>query len=282
MTGSVPGRVSFIVPTRNSARTIAACLSSVRGQTYGDVELIVVDNSSTDGTSDIASDLADRLISAGPERSAQRNIGARQSTGEFLIFLDSDMVVPPTLAQDVVAEFARDAGVQALVIPERAVGEGFWARCRSLEKDLYVGAADVEAARAFRRTAFESAGGYDERIHGGGEDWDLPERIAAGGGGIGRTTAEVVHDEGALALREDLGQKFYYGRTFGRYIRKRPDRAARKFFRIGFVRNSRLLVRDPVVAGGLVVLKTLELGAVLAGVGFAFISRHPAESRTTA
>ncbi len=69
--------VSFVVPTRNSARTIAACVMSLRKQSYADVEIVVVDNDSTDGTAQRAAAAgADRVVVAGPERCAQRNRGA--------------------------------------------------------------------------------------------------------------------------------------------------------------------------------------------------------------
>ena len=42
--------VSFVVPTKNSARTLEMCLESLRGQTHSDVEVVVVDNSSSDET----------------------------------------------------------------------------------------------------------------------------------------------------------------------------------------------------------------------------------------
>ena len=67
--------VSVIVPTRNSAATIAQCLTSVRAQTYSPIEIIVVDNASDDDTVRLARAQADQLILAGPERSAQTNRG---------------------------------------------------------------------------------------------------------------------------------------------------------------------------------------------------------------
>ena len=63
--------VSFVVPTRNSARTITACVNSLRAQAYPDVEIVVVDNESTDGTADRARLAgADLVVIAGPERCA--------------------------------------------------------------------------------------------------------------------------------------------------------------------------------------------------------------------
>ena len=95
--------VSFVVPTCNSARTIAACVLSLRTQTYPDVEIVVVDNESTDDTAERAPSAgADRVITAGPERCAQRNRGARDSPGEIVVFIDSDMVMEPALAAQIV------------------------------------------------------------------------------------------------------------------------------------------------------------------------------------
>lgn len=138
---AVPGRVSVIVPTRDSSRTIEACLASVCAQSYPDVELVVVDNGSTDGTPDVARPFAHRVLSAGSERSAQRNAGATASTGEFLVFVDSDMLLSPSVVEEVVLVFREDPGLQGLIIPERSRGTGFWARCRILEKELYLARA---------------------------------------------------------------------------------------------------------------------------------------------
>ncbi|MGH9891028.1 MAG: FkbM family methyltransferase, partial [bacterium] len=275
---AVPGRVSVIVPTRNSGTTIERCLTSVRAQSDGDVELIVVDNNSTDATAEVAARLADQVIEAGPERSRQRNIGARVSSGEFLMFIDSDMILSPLVALEAVQAFAADPDVQALVIPERSIGQGFWARCRSLEKVLYIGDPTVEAARIFRRTAFLEVEGYDERIHGGGEEWDLPERIVLAGRLIGRVEAGCLHDEGRLSLIGSMQKKFYYGRTFGRYATKRPRAALAKVLRTTFFKRARHLVTDPVPAGGLALMKASEGLSVAAGMLVSSVVRHPADT----
>lgn len=271
----VRNRVSVIVPTRNSVRTIEYCLQSVRSQSYPDVEIVLVDNRSTDGTCQVATSLADRVITAGPERSTQRNIGAAASTGEFIIFLDSDMVASAALAGEVVGELSRHPGLDALVIPERSIGKGFWAKCRILEKQLYVGDPDMEAARAFRFSAFDRVGGYDEALQAGGEDWDLPDRLAEAGRLIGRVRSEVVHDEGRLSLRADLRKKFYYGRSLGRYVWKHPKRSIFKVLRRSWYRNFHLLWRDPLHSAGMLVLKLMEAGAAMAGMLAGMRRAHP-------
>ena len=68
--------VSVIIPTRDSDRTLESCLSSIRAQSYAPIEIIVVDNHSTDRTLRIAISHCDVVETFGPERSAQRNRGA--------------------------------------------------------------------------------------------------------------------------------------------------------------------------------------------------------------
>ncbi|QQR52503.1 glycosyltransferase [bacterium] len=71
--------VSVIIPTRNSAATLDACLKSVAGQTYTPIEIIVVDRDSTDTTKAIAKRFTKHVYNHGPERSAQVNYGVTKS-----------------------------------------------------------------------------------------------------------------------------------------------------------------------------------------------------------
>jgi glycosyltransferase involved in cell wall biosynthesis len=256
--------VSVVVPTRNSARTLGACVESIRRQNYAAVELIVVDNGSVDATREIAAAGGDAVIDAGPERSAQRNEGARRAKGEYLLFVDSDMVLEPDVVAECVAAVTR--GAEAVVIPEVSFGRGFWARCKALERSFYVGDAIIEAGRFFVRDAFFRVGGYDETLTGP-EDWDLHARMRAAGSPLARTRAKIRHDEGELRLWDLAAKKFHYGRTMKRYINRHPDLARRQlrvlrpqFFRI------RALRVNPITFAGMIVMKTCEFGAGLAGI----------------
>jgi glycosyltransferase involved in cell wall biosynthesis len=257
-------RVSFVVPTRNAARTLAACLASIRAQQHDDVECIVVDNASDDDTVVIAERYADLVVDHGPERCAQRNRGAELATGAVLVFADADMVFDPGVAGDVHAWVGPDGdpGVGAVVIPELAFGDGFWARCRVLEKELYLGDPAVEAARGVRADDFRAVGGYDERFVGG-EDWDLADRLVAmRGRRIARTESCVWHDEGRIALGAAFTKKRYYGRGLVTYYRTADRRpVARRVFR-----EPARAARRPVLAAGLAVLKTVEFSGAALGM----------------
>ena len=172
--------VSFIVPTKNAERTIAACVRSLRGQhlepgVCDRVEVVLVDNHSTDRTVELATPYVDHVEIAGPERCAQRNLGAARSAGDVVVFVDADMVLEPTIAVESARAIAH-GDLDLLVLPELAFGESFFAECRSLEKRLYLGDASVEAGRAIRHTLFDTVGGWDETLTAG-EDWDLGVRL---------------------------------------------------------------------------------------------------------
>lgn len=257
-------RISFVVPTRDSARTLDACLRSLRAQAHPDVEVLVVDNASRDATTQIAGRHADKLLHRGPERSAQRNHGTAHSTGDVVVFIDSDMVLDPDVASRIAAEFAAQPQVGALVIPERSFGEGFLARCRQLEKDLYVGDPAVESPRAFRRTVIERLGGWNEALTAA-EDWELADR-AREVTAIGRIPAWIHHDEGRIRLRTTFAKKRYYGRWIEEYVRMRADSSGSRFARTALLRQPGRLLRHPVLTLGLATLKLTEAAGLILGI----------------
>lgn len=257
------GRLSIVVPTRNSARTLERCLDSATAQTHDDVEVVVVDNRSSDRTLAIAHARAHRVERGGPERSAQRNRGWRSSTGEYVLFLDSDQVLEPEVAAEAVAAFESDPAISGLVVPELSRGEGFLAECRSLEKRLYVGDSRVEAARVFRRSVLQECGGYDESLTGA-EDYELPDRLEAHGHRLGRIAARVWHDEGRVGLLSTFRKKRRYGRGVAGYV-GRPG-SAERLRRGPSPGRAHLLAEAPRHAGGLLALKLIDAGGLLLGI----------------
>ncbi len=258
--------LTVVVPTKNAGRTIEACLASIVNQKLGgdlgQIELIVVDNHSTDDTQTVADQYADKVIVAGPERSTQRNLGLAASTSDFVAFIDADMVLTPEVCGQAVEALL--AGTHAVVVPEESFGEGFFARCRKLEKELYLNNPDVEAARFFPVSLARSVGGYREDLIAG-EDWDFSDRMEAAGATLGRTEAFIRHDDGHISLRDTFKKKQYYGKTFQHYLRTRSDPSQRRMTRPAIVGVLRKLGRDPLIGSGLVVLKATEFSGLASG-----------------
>jgi glycosyltransferase involved in cell wall biosynthesis len=264
VTGDRP-LVSAVVPTRDAARTVARCLASLRAQTWPAVELVVVDNWSRDGTWELAGRLADVALRAGPERSAQRNLGMEWAAGEWVLWVDADMVLAPDAVERSLAA-ARAAGAGAVFLPEASTASGFWGRCRALERRCYAGEPRIEAPRLVRADVLGRTGGFDP-ANTGTEDAALRNRLLASGVPVAWADTVVVHDEGHVRLRAVLRKRFYYGRSLPAYRRAHPGAAAAQVrgTLAAYWRHRRLLAADPVHAAGMVVLRACEAAAWAAG-----------------
>jgi len=205
-----------VITTKNEEENIGSCLRSIKNQTYRNVEIVVVDNFSKDNTPKISKNYTHKVYLGGPERSAQRNLGISVSRGKYVLYLDADM----TLSSEVVKECVRlceERPVDALYIPERIVGEGFWVGVRDFERSFYNGTV-IDAVRFFRRSLFEEAGGFDENLTGP-EDADLDKRLRKIGN-VGIIGAELYHNEGRFSFKKYLDKKTYYSKSYSLYVEK--------------------------------------------------------------
>ena len=264
---------SIIVPTKNSAETLLACLTSIKNQTYPNIEYIVVDNYSSDTTQDIAKNNEAHLIIAGNERSSQRNAGAKYAKGEFLVFIDSDMELLPGVIHECVKIMQEHSNIQAIVIPEDSFGTTLWARCKNFERSTYANSPWLHGARFFRSSAFFEISGFQEDITGA-EDFDIQTRTvnAFGLSGIGYSSIAIRHNEGALTLTHLLKKKYYYGSTLKAYVNQQRNKhmlhkQANPITRIQlFFQNPTFLFRHPIIFTATCIMKTLEFCAL--GLGY--------------
>jgi glycosyltransferase involved in cell wall biosynthesis len=204
-------------------------------------------------------------VQAGPERSAQRNLGIDLSSGEYVLWIDADMVLTPHVVAEAVAEAERTSAL-AVFIPEQTVGTGFWTACRALERRCYVGVELIEAPRLIRRSWFEEHGGFVADV-AGQEDADLRMRLLREGRPLPHIRTLILHDEGRLTLPFILHKRFYYGQSLPAYHRAQPGaiRAQGRATVGAIARGLPLLAGRPVHAAALVGLRVLEAGAYGAG-----------------
>ncbi len=257
--------VSVVVPTRNNERTIEECLTSVRRQTHPAIELNVVDNASADATWAIAERIADRVVAGGPERSAQRNRGIELARGEWVLWLDSDMIMPP----ETVAEALRTAtmtGAVGVALPERTIGAGFWTACRALERQCYLDDPLLHNPRLIRREILTEDGGFALSMSGP-EDADLRLRLRQSGARIELAPVLVDHDEGRLTIRSIMEKRYYYGRSLPAFADSHEGAVARQGLTVArsYLRNWRLLAQNPLQSVGMLGLRGLEAGAYVVG-----------------
>jgi len=257
--------VSVVVTTRNSGAFLRACLESARRQDYPHREVVVVDNGSTDATMAIAHELADIVLTGGPERSAQRNAGIRAAHGDWVAIVDADMVLDPDVVSSCVAA-ATASGARAVHIPEVSFGAGFWSRCRAFERSFYLHDPIVTAARFFDRARLLELGGYDESLTGG-EDWDMSMR-ASEDGQVVFSKGVIRHDEGRPTLPVLFAKRYYYARSWPAFVRKHGSAALARLTpaRRALWRNVGRMVLHPVLGSGVIVMKSVESAGALLGM----------------
>lgn len=262
--------VSVIITTRNSVKTIEELLVSIKSQSYKNIEIILVDNNSTDETASVSKKYTTKIFNKGPERSVQRNWGALKSQGKYLLFLDSDMVLTSNIVDECVKKMELNAkeGVGGLIIPERSFGSGFWVKAKILERKINEGKEYFEAARFFPKKIFQEVGGYDEHLTGP-EDWELPERISHRYK-IARIKNHIKHNEGRHTLIGLAKKKYYYGLSAHKYLQKHHKSLINPrtvyFLRSGFYTNWKVIFYDPLLYLGMWLMLVVE--TIGGGLGY--------------
>ena len=161
--------ISFIVPAYNEEVMIGATVRMLRASASalgGPYEVLVVDDESTDATADVArANGASVLPVKLRQISAVRNAGARTARGELLVFVDADTLVPQNVLRAMLDAVSRGAVGGGARVRFDAHGVGAWTRrlseagCWLLYRFGFAGGCFLFA----RRSAFEAAGGFDER-----------------------------------------------------------------------------------------------------------------------
>ncbi len=191
-------RLAFVIPAYNEELLIGRCLSSVieeigRSGRGADIDVVVVDNASTDRTAEIAQGFAGVRVVHEPHKGIvhARSAGFEATDAELVANIDADTMVPPGWLAIVFAEFEADAKLAALSGPFRyydlsrprqALVALFYALIWLVyllnRFVLRIGSVVQGGNFVFRREAWTRAGGYDRSIAFYGEDADIAVRLA--------------------------------------------------------------------------------------------------------
>jgi glycosyltransferase involved in cell wall biosynthesis len=190
--------VSVIIPAYNAEPYIAITLNSVLAQTYTDLEVIVVDDGSTDRTANIVAEIADRdgrvslLIQQNAGVAAARNAGIKAARGQWLAFLDADDIWhPQKLEQQLQCFQQSDSSVglvycwSALIQETGDLAGGYIAfsfQGNVTSALTYLNFIGNASAPLIRRSVIEDVGGFNCTYKAlqaqGCEDWDFYLKIA--------------------------------------------------------------------------------------------------------
>lgn len=214
-------RISVIVPVRNKAPFLHRCLGSIvqAGREDGPVELIFVDNQSTDGSGPIlTADFRDQAVilsSTAANAAGVRNHGAQTATGSILCFLDADCIIPPGYFARLREAFRHDwvdaTGCAVDLPTDKSWVERVWYTLHHRGLGgyrTYLNSGNF----AVRSAVFDRLGGFDESLETG-EDSNLGERLTSSGYRIVESPAlRVLHIDNPTNLVDFFRKEVWHAK----------------------------------------------------------------------
>ena len=186
-----PPLISIVIPTYNNAEYLADTINSVLKQTYSNIEIIVVDDGSTDRSPDVLRTFGEKISVIKSENlgaAHARNLGIKASYGEILAFLDSDDLWEPSKIEKQVLKMAAE-GLDLVYCSGKEFG--------NLQKNLTRHQARFSgdcykyfvsnpttaiivlgcSSALIKKEVLDKSGLFDEKFRGPAEDWDFFRRI---------------------------------------------------------------------------------------------------------
>jgi len=164
-------KVSIIIPCYNQAHYLPEAINSALAQSYKNIEIIVVNDGSTDKTSSVARQFNVQLIEQGNKGlAAARNTGIKASSGEWILPLDADDKIHP----DFISKTIGRGDIVATLIETFGSEHRYFkfGRDQPFHSD-FLKMNQVAYCSLYKREVWNKISGYDENMKDGYEDWDF-------------------------------------------------------------------------------------------------------------
>ena len=259
-------RVSVVIPAYNAEDTIEQCIRSVKRQGV-DVEIVVADNYSTDGTAEKARRLGAKVLprSGRPGNPASaRNAGLSVAKGEYVLFLDSDEVLGEGVLKDCL-KLANEMEIGMVKIPIVFVGSTFWSRCSAFWKNTHYRVCKKTTGnipRFFPRKLLGEKP-FNEKLPCK-EDWELYERMRRKGVPEAYTKTKMYHLE-PKTLKEMTTKNIKYSKALTNLSKhvKNPYRTIIKQSLMTLIQAIKEPPRNPLTLAGCLILVTINTYLIL-------------------
>lgn len=263
--------VSVIVPAYNAEATLAETLASIVAQSYSKLEIVIVDDGSTDRTTVIATaftqaDPRARLLSiANGGVAIARNTGIAASSGAFVAPIDADDLWHPDYLEKLVRRMLEApvppafayAACRLLDPASNVIGSGLnaMAEGKLIYRMLYCNLVGNGSGMVIAREAIDAVGGYDPRLHAAGaqgyEDYLLQLMLASQGPACAAGEFLVGYRQSAEAMSCDVGRMAASARLARRLHRAAvPGIDAPRWLRRWIKAHGLLLAANAAAAGG--------------------------------
>lgn len=224
-------KVSVVILNYNGLSFLRGCLKTVRSQMYKNIEIIVVDNNSTDGSQRYVRRQSDVVLIENPENygyARANNIGVKKATGEFVLILNNDTELSPNTIEELVNCYEEKSILSPLQLNlknkhKREV------LCLGMGVDIFGYPYDIKlnpnkifyadgAAIFMKKKDFVKIGGFDEKLFIFYEDIDLCWRAQLFGMRIKPCiTSPLYHYGGGFCEFDNDKDKKYSTSKFRRY-----------------------------------------------------------------
>lgn len=202
---------SVIIPVYNEKDSIRSCLQSLKEQSYKPVEVIVIDDGSTDGSDKFA-----QIKQSHQGTGVARNKGADLSKGEILVFVDADMTFDKDFIKNLIAPILEKKTIGTFSKNEYLLNkENTWARCWNINRgapydkmhpENYPDTQEV--FRAILKSEFDKVGGFDST--GYADDWTLSKKLKVK---ASLAPNAVFYHKNPESLKEVYSQARWFGKN---------------------------------------------------------------------
>lgn len=163
-------KVSIIIPVFNEEKVIDKCLESLKTQSFKEIEIIIIDDGSTDQTREIVKKFEVKFLKQnhlGP--AVARNLGAKNAAGEILVFVDADMVFDKNFIDKLTLPIRNGKTVGTFSKEEYVLNkDNIWSKCWNINRGLPVDRMHPKnypntqpVFRAILKKEFNKAGGFE-------------------------------------------------------------------------------------------------------------------------
>jgi glycosyltransferase involved in cell wall biosynthesis len=210
-------KFSIIIPTYNRANFIVSTIHSALNQTYSDLEIIIVDDGSTDNTKEVVSLINDSRViyfrKENAERGAARNFGINKATGDYITFLDSDDLLYPDYVKnafDCIVNYNRPPFLH-LAYEIKSVSGKVLSRMDNIKSNdvnqIIYGNPFSCIGSLVRFDVFQTHRFIEDRNLAGSEDWEFWMRIVANFGikACNKVSAAMIqhHNRSVMSASEE-------------------------------------------------------------------------------
>ncbi|ANU27625.1 glycosyltransferase family 2 protein [Planococcus versutus] len=190
MTEGLTDKVSVIIPTYNRSELLIKAIGSLKNQSHQNMEIIIIDDFSTDDTAAVVKEMTDERIiylqhDTNKGGAAARNTGIRRATGDFIGFLDSDDQWLPEKLEKQLEKFKEQPGIGVVYTGVQVVNENNLntrkiipeCRGRILSELFKSNCIDTTSSVLVKKKVLDKVNGFDEKLPSC-QDWDLYIRLA--------------------------------------------------------------------------------------------------------